>query len=405
MLSQKFLQNFELNTTKLYRPPANQSISSGRRLAWRNEGTAGSRCRFPAKKRYNNRMARRAPKASGNGPRWMIVFTIIGIVVAAAVVFSAIAMWRFARHQAAKPLTLGVTFSQKEAQVYGNNWQKNYLALLDELHFKHLRIMAYWDVTEPQPGQYDFSQTDWMIEQAKARGAHVTLVVGQRQPRYPECFYPSWLNKNDPAAVRWAVNQYITATAAHYRNEPAIEDYQLENEFLLTVFGTCPKANLSSRALQTELKTLQAADVAKPVVVTASDEFGLPVFGPTGDIFGLSLYKTVWNPITHHGYFTYPQPSWFNWWRAAVVWQARGSEARVHELQAEPWGPVANQDLSEAEAAKSMNPDKLRRILAYAERSKIKRIDLWGAEWWYWEKTQRGNAAMWDAVQALGNKN
>jgi len=30
-------------------------------------------------------------------------------------------------------------------------------------------------------------------------------------------------------------------------------------------------------------------------------------------------------------------------------------------------------------------------------------IDLWGAEWWYWMKTQKGNADYWNAIKERVN--
>ena len=42
----------------------------------------------------------------------------------------------------------GVNFSQKQAQNLGVDWKENYLALLDDLNVRNLRIASYWDLIE-----------------------------------------------------------------------------------------------------------------------------------------------------------------------------------------------------------------------------------------------------------------
>lgn len=326
------------------------------------------------------------------------------ILILVCVVFSILLMWRFARIEAKKPEVLGVTFSQVQAERFGSDWRANYIATLDELGFRHLRLIAYWDRTEPEQGKYNFNELDWMLAVAKERGAHVTLEVGQRGLRYPECFYPSWVNSHDPAVVKPAVNAYTKTVVDRYKNNSTIEAWQLENEFLLHSFGQCPKQNMNSTALQQELTTLRSVDKIHPVVITASNEFGLPILGPVASDFGFSMYKVVWNQLTHRSYFTYPQPGMYNWWRASMVSFFRGQNIRIHELQAEPWGPVGNEKLSPTEAARSMTPALLKRNLDYARSTRIRRIDLWGVEWWWYMKTHYKDDAMWQAVKALPNK-
>lgn len=337
------------------------------------------------------------------GRAWLL---ILGIFFGLLIIISIYAMARFDRIEAKKPRTLGVTFSQVQAERFGSDWRANYDALLRDLGFRHLRIVAYWDRTEPAPGNYDFSDTDWMIAEAAKYGAHVTLVVGQRTLRYPECYYPSWVNKNDPAEVSREVNAYIVATAEHYRRETTIESWQLENEFLLQAFGQCPAANLSSRELKLELSTLRRSDSGsgRPIIITQSDEYGFPIFGPLADSYGMSMYKIEWNQITHHGYIEYPQGGWFNFWRASLISLFGRTGVQVGELQAEPWGPVGNENLTPVEMARSMNVTQLQRNVSFAEATHMRDINLWGAEWWWYMKVHYHDPTMWQAVKALPHK-
>jgi len=52
---------------------------------------------------------------------------------------------------------LGVTFSMRYATDIGLDWRAAYLATLDDLGAKKIRIPVYWDFVEPQDGQYNFS--------------------------------------------------------------------------------------------------------------------------------------------------------------------------------------------------------------------------------------------------------
>ena len=315
------------------------------------------------------------------------------------VLLSIILMMRFELKTRNLPETIGVSFSQVQAERYHIDWRQNYSALLDDLGFKHLRIAAYWDRTEPSQGQYDFSETDWMIEQAKAHDAKVTLAIGQKLIRYPECHYPGWLDKNNASQVREQIDPYLTAVVNRYKDNPTVEAWQLENEFLLRSFGDCPDQNLTSSQLTHELSIVRQNDQTnRPIVLTQSDQFGFPFIGPFADIFGFSMYRNFWNTQLQR-YLYYPQTGNYNWFKAAWVNFLTGQEIKIHELQAEAWGPVGNENLSFEEASKTMNPTLFQDNLAYARATHIKSFDLWGAEWWYALKTQ-GHPEMWQTVQS-----
>ncbi|MBP9827229.1 beta-galactosidase, partial [Candidatus Saccharibacteria bacterium] len=312
---------------------------------------------------------------------------------------SLLTMYAFRIRHQAEPEVIGVSFSQYQAEQYGIDWRDAYRAVIDELGFKHLRIAAYWDRIEPVPDKYDFSETDWMIEEAAQRGAKVKLVIGQKLIRVPECFYPTWLDRNNPELVEERVNRMLTVVVERYRNNPTVEAWQLENEYLLRTFGDCPNKNFTQAKLAREITTVRSADQSKPIIITQSDQMGWPIAGPTTEYYGFSMYRTTWNKAI--GYFRYPQGGWFNWWKGAVIETYRPTKVIIHELQAEAWGKVGNQYLDYDEARKSMNPEKFRDNIAYARATHIKRFDLWGAEWWYWLKVKQNQPEMWEAVRSL----
>ena len=146
----------------------------------------------------------------------------------------------------------GVSFSIKYAKELGNDWQANYLALLDDMGFKNFRLMSYWDEGEPQKGQYNFTDLDWQMDEAAKRGAQVSLAIGFRQPRWPECHQPNWAKDLGYGTDEWqaALNNYITVVQNRYKNHPALASYQLENEAKNAWFGECPGAASTPRLVE-----------------------------------------------------------------------------------------------------------------------------------------------------------
>ena len=106
------------------------------------------------------------------------VANVVIIVLAIVAFESLMVMLRYNRINRLQPEVIGVSFSQIQAERYGSDWRANYIALLDELNFKNIRIPAYWNRIEPVKGQYDFTELDWMVSEAGKRGAKTIIVVG-----------------------------------------------------------------------------------------------------------------------------------------------------------------------------------------------------------------------------------
>lgn len=321
----------------------------------------------------------------------------IGLMIAVFWLLSLVLMGQFWHKHHNEPEVIGVSFSQKQAERYDVDWRANYRAILSELKPKHVRISAYWDRIEPRPGIYDFSELDWMLEQAHLANAEVTVVVGQKNLRWPECYYPPWLNTANTVEVQSRANTMVAATVSHLRSRPALARWQVENEFLLRSYGKCPLAALTRAQLQREVSTVRRLDPARPIVLTQSDQFGFPLFGPFADWFGFSMYR--WSYNEDFGYFRYPQPGAYNWLKAAWVEFLTHQQVKIHELQAEAWGKTGNEYLPLAEQYKTMNPAQLRDNVQYARDTNIRQFDLWGAEWWYWLKVVKNQPAMWEEVK------
>ena len=312
-----------------------------------------------------------------------------------------IALW-YQHSQAGKPTTLGVTFIASYADYLGVDPHQTYQAILDDLHVRQLRLVSYWNEIEPEQGSYDFAELDYQMAEAEAHGAKVSLAVGLRQPRWPECHPPKWLDTTKPLA-QWEpqLTAYITAVVNRYKDSPALQSYQLENEYYLNAFGECH--NFDRDRLARELALVHRLDPGHPVIMTRSNNYaGLSLREPLPDVVGISLYRHVWsNPV--HRYLTYPFPNWYYGFLAGAQQLTTGKPSVIHELQAEPWPPRGQgiPTTSLAEQDKTFNADIFRATVDFAKQSGVKHIDLWGAEYWYYRDQKLHDPSVWNTAKDI----
>ncbi|HVS79053.1 MAG TPA: hypothetical protein VHD84_02055 [Candidatus Saccharimonadales bacterium] len=333
-------------------------------------------------------------------------FILAAIVILITSVLYGIAEWYIHKHNS-EPLVLGASFIPDYAESYGLNPQQTLQAMLEPasqggLGLKQVRLVSYWSDTEPTPGHYDFSTLDWEFALANKYGAKVSLSIGLRQPRWPECHQPSWVSITPTNGSSWEPQLYsfMHKVVARYKDNPALSDYELENEFFMKVFGTCQ--NFDRNRLVSEFNMVKKWDPDHKVIVSRSDNWiGIPIGKPTPDEFAISVYKRVWDNMVTHRYFEYPLPPWFYAALAGSEEILSGKDMIIHELQAEPWTPNGLQitQISTKEMAKSMNADILKKRIKYGEDTGMRTIDLWGAEWWYWMKTKNNDPSDWNVVQ------
>jgi hypothetical protein len=294
---------------------------------------------------------------------------------------------------------LGVTYSSRYAKDINLNWQEAYIAILDDLQVKKIRIPVYWDLIEPKEGEYNFIDLDWQLSEARKRNAKIILTVGQKVPRWPECYIPNW-TKDDVAKKKVALLQMIQTVVERYKNNPEVKYWQVENEPFLA-FGVCPTPD--PELLGSEVDLVKNLDPTRQVIVTDSGELSLWFKAASfSDIFGTTMYRTIWKE--GWGYYDYPiGPRFFQFKHNLVKWIDGKDTTIVIELQAEPW--IAGWTTSGAlsEQFKSMNPEQLKSNVEFAKKTGFPEIYLWGAEWWYWLKTTQNHPELWDTARELFN--
>ena len=237
-------------------------------------------------------------------------------------------------------------------------------------------------VIEKTKGQYDWNDLDWMMNSAAKRNAKVVLVVGHKTPRWPECHFPGWIDASSHSIHQSDLLNFIKVAVTRYKNHPALEVWQVENEPFLS-FGNCKP--ISAQYLKDEVALVKKIDPSHPAMVTDSGELSLwRRTTKQADLFGTTLYRVVWSKM--FGYLNY------DWFLPPLAYTAKlwlngrdMNSAYITELQAEPWIPdKALADTTLAEQFKSMNLERLKKNIIFAEKTGMPRAYLWGAEWWLW---------------------
>ncbi|MCX6795987.1 MAG: beta-galactosidase [Candidatus Falkowbacteria bacterium] len=297
-------------------------------------------------------------------------------------------------------LSYGVTFSSYQAKSLGLDWQDLFTKILDELKVRKIRLSAYWNEIEPQPGNYHWQELDWEIQEAGKRNAQIILAVGGRLPRWPECHFPGWANDLPKEERQAKTLQYIAETVNHYKGYANIVAWQVENEPFLIKFGECPP--LDKDFLDQEIALVRSLDNRRQIVLTDSGELSLWLpAARRADIFGTTMYRDTYSKVLG-SYVHYPlTPGFFRFKKNIVSLFAHPQKWMIIELQAEPWGPVQYQDLSPIEREQTMNLQKFKDILEFSRLAGFKEFYLWGVEWWYWEKAQNNNDGLWSEAKIL----
>lgn len=311
-----------------------------------------------------------------------------------------VAQWYIQKH-ADEPLQLGATFIPDYAEYLGVDPEETLDAMLGDLGIRQLRLVSYWKNGETRPGEYNFDFLDWQFAKAEAAGAKVSLAIGLRQPRWPECHMPSWAKNLPQSDWETRLMDYLTATVNRYKDRPSLESWQLENEYLLAVFGECQ--DHTRERLIDEFNLVKELDPNHPVIVSRSNNAvpSWPVGKPRADIIGASIYKRVWDGNITQRYFEYPLPAWFYAFLAGGAEATTGRNTIIHELQAEAWLPPEYEMHSAPlpELYKSMSPELLHARFDYGVATGVKTIDLWGVEWWYYMKQKRDAPELWQVAK------
>lgn len=293
----------------------------------------------------------------------------------------------------AKEIIWGVNFSQKHAKNLRLDWKETYLALLDDLGTKNLKVAAHWDLLEPEKNKYYFDDLDWQIKEAENHSAKILLVIGMKTPRWPECHIPEWAINFSKEEQQKEILEMLEKVVLRYKDSKAIEYWQVENEPFFP-FGECPWVD--KNFVKKEIDLVKSLDLQKREIVISDSGEGSLWFAAAklGDIVGTTMYEKVW--VRQLGiYVTYPFPPTFYWRKAKYIEKIFDKEVICVELQAEPWGPKLLYDSPIEEQEKTMNLEQFQKNVEFAKRTGFNRFYFWGAEWWFWLKEIQNKPEIW----------
>lgn len=194
------------------------------------------------------------------------------------------------------------------------------------------------------------------------------------------------------------------AVINRYKNSPALDSYQVENEFFLRGFGDCEKitGSMERWRLVSEFNLVKRLDPNhRAIIARSNNALGLPVGEPTPDEFGISIYKRVWDAGVTRRYLEYPFPAWFYAFVAGSQKVVTGKDMIVHELQAESWGPNGKHlsEISVEEGDKSFSAERFRDRVEFGKATGMREIYLWGAEYWRFRLVHQNDPSLWNVAK------
>ncbi|MEK7663987.1 MAG: glycoside hydrolase family 2 TIM barrel-domain containing protein [Patescibacteria group bacterium] len=298
-------------------------------------------------------------------------------------------------------ISWGISFSQMQAENLGLAWKKTYLAVLDDLGVKNIKLHTQWDWVEGKRDKFYFNDIDWQIERAKEHGVNIIYVVGMKTGRWPECHLPQWASLLSKQEQQEELLQYIKEVVLRYKNQNSIVYWQVENEPLFK-FGECPWYDRDF--LKKEVQLVKSIDPTRKVIVSDSGELSTWIRSASiGDVLGVTIYRKVWTRIADgYGFYwtsIFPPISYFK--KAELFSKLYNKKVICVELQAEPWTLKPFFDVPLSEQQKTMNLEQFRKNIDFAKKTGLDEFYFWGTEWWYWLKEKHNKPEIWDEARKL----
>lgn len=275
----------------------------------------------------------------------------------------------------------------------------NYRAIVQDLRPSGLRLVAYWDLVEPEPGRYDFRDLDWQFAEAEKAGIPVILAFGQKAPRWPEYHFPRWLDRTDSRERETRLLAYLSAVVERYRRSPALLYWQVENE-PFTGFGTGPPPDAAF--LKKEIALVRKTDPRHKILETDGGEWGK--WYPSaalGDVFGTTIYRRVYSRAA--GSFSPSRTPEYYQLKEQTTKQIVGRPDQKFicvELQAEPWGHTLNPRMTIEQQEGYFPEQAFDQNIDFARKTGLKTFYLWGVEWWYYLKVH-GHPGYWERARKV----
>lgn len=276
-------------------------------------------------------------------------------------------------------MILGTTFSHLHAHYLRLSPLLSFTELIG-MGFQSIRIACYWNEIERKQGLYDFSAIRSLLDVAQSKNQNVIVSIGMKAPRYPEYYFPEWLEEKHPLGAEPYLIPYLYKTIEELRSYNVITHWQVENEPL---DPSGPKhLSIPVDLLQKEIDVIREKD-KRPVLINLwGNELKkrqlLLRIKNRADVLGLDIYYKVpiFGPI-----YRGPQD---NDDAIRRLMQGIKKPFFITELQAEPW--ERNLLVAKSDKTPSMNAVILTENYERALSLKPQAIYFWGSEYWLWRK-------------------
>lgn len=313
-------------------------------------------------------------------------------------------------HREEEPLTFSPAQLGTTINLYNLEW--NNLPIEEALPplfsvGDNIRLPLHFDRISKQKGQYDFSETDCIVDKVLYEGKILHLQLGAKTINYPEVHLPSWLVAdypylNNPGVVLDAdddvqkyIFDYLAASLNHYQpilgqlgslhieNEAHSQNLDLANYRFITQAFNRQEIALARRYIPETVPIIQNLPFDSYQQAWAMQD------RDDVTIIGLNLYnqtgKGKFFPLQHAAY-------WAAIAGAIAAIHATGKQVYITEYQTGAW--LDGQGNPQYPFSHFYFEEGLRHIKKLAPEA---RIFLWDVEQVLWRKDEKRLAA----IQAL----
>jgi Beta-galactosidase len=314
---------------------------------------------------------------------------------------------------------LGISFRSPQVAALGLDARATLGSLL-AYPFDLIRLGAYWNQIEPEPGSFYPDELDWQIDAAERAGKQIILCIGPLKTfGYPEFFVPAHHLKQPlpehslirPSAfpsLLAAATAFITRLVERYKQRKAIVAWQLEHE-AVDPLGVEHSWRLAVDFVEKEIAALRKADPSRPVMMNGFLPTSLPVrlsqwwrtrdqgdslavAQRMADMVGIDYYPrhALMTAGSRTLYLDGSQSPWQQRrQRHLFAWtHAHRQKLLISEGQAEPWETVTSPPNPSERGMYSCLPERI--IVNYntcmrwsqREATPLYAYLFWGAEYW-----------------------
>ena len=320
---------------------------------------------------------------------------------------------------------IGISFRPLQAAALGLDPEAALRALL-AYPFQLIRLGAYWNRLEPEPGSFQPEELDRQLDAAERAGKRVIMCVGPVKAfGYPEFFVPphhldrplregALVRPDEHRRLLEAGTAFVTRVVERYRDRDAISAWQVEHE-AVDPLGMEHSWRLSEAFVRAEAEAVRAADPGRPVMMngflptstpvrvqqwwrTRDQGDSLSVAQRLADIVGIDFYPrhalAAAGPLTL--YLDGSRARWQQRRRERLLdWAAKdGRRLMIAEVQAEPWEAVTTPPSPAGRAMYSCRPEDLignySQCMRWSNQSGFVMDGylFWGAEYWLLRERQ-----------------